>query len=136
MAVTKKEKNRRIKLLIEECNRIISYFGLYEWRVYFQYDEQIKEYTAYCEVYTPKSNAESDHQLAGIFYSTDWIMDEDTKDEDILATAFHEIMELLLMKLRRFAENTSLVISEREIDTEIHRIIRIFENRIYKRGLV
>ena len=112
MVISKKEKNRRIILFIDECKRIIEYFGLYDWRVYFSYDEQTEEYNAYCETNRIISNNEGDNRLIGIFYSTKWLEDKDVKDKEILTSAFHEIMELLLTKLRYFAENISIVISK------------------------
>jgi hypothetical protein len=134
--ISNKEKKRRINLFKSEFNRFVDYFGIYDYEIYFEENKKIKEYKAYIEVEHLISNKESNGQIVLIFYTTFWIIDKNTKDDEIKKVAFHEFLELLLIKLRDYAVNTSVVISEREIDVEVHRIIRILENTIYKRGLI
>ena len=136
MAIDKKEQIRRVKVFKHEFNRLVQYFGLYDWEIFFKEDKESKRYKAYCTWEKIKSNEESNGQQAIIFYAKKWIEDKEVSDKEIKQTTFHEFMELLLGRLRDFSVNTSIVISEREIDTEIHRIIGIFENTIYKRGLI
>ena len=134
--MNKKEKDRRVEIFINEFNRLIEYFGIYDWGIYFEEDKTTKKYRAYIQIEYLNSNIESNGQIVEVCYAKFWIENEEVKEEEIKEVAFHEVLELILNRLRNYGSNTSLVISEREIDSEVHRIIRIFENRIYKKGLI
>ena len=46
--------------------------------------------------------------------------------------AFHEVMELMLFKIRQFGLENANEYRENEMNEEIHSIIRTLENTIYK----
>lgn len=72
-----------------------------------------------------------DGRIFTITYSDKWIKDKNTKKEDIDKTAFHECLEALTYRLRDFSLNQDYVVSPREVDSEIHRLIRTLENRVF-----
>ncbi len=55
----------------------------------------------------------------------------DYSPEEIKRTAFHEVCELLLCRLSTIGK--ARFVAELEIDEEIHNIIRILENTVFKR---
>ena len=59
-----------------------------------------------------------------------WLKSESATKFEIDRTAFHEVLEMLLARLRDFSNNTYEVVNPREVDGEIHRFIRIMENRV------
>lgn len=130
------EKNRRINLFKSSFQKFIDYFGVYDYAIHFFEDEDTEEYSAYVKTRGKMSNSEGEGQVASVFYSKTWIEGKNLKNDEIKKVAFHEFLELLLLKLRDYAMNNTIVISDREIDNEVHRIIRIFENTIYERGLI
>lgn len=63
-------------------------------------------------------------------------MKEDNHDNDYVRrelskVAFHEVMELMLFKLRDMANEKEKIIHWDEVDSEIHSIIRTMENVIF-----
>ena len=69
--------------------------------------------------------------LATFCYSENWIEDKKTTEKEIKQTCFHEVFELILAGLRTFSEDRETYISEREINIEVHRIIRKMENIVF-----
>jgi len=119
-------KKDNIEFFKNEVNSFIDFFGLNDWEIYIE-DDDDDSILGVLECDGMDSN-----RLATIRYSNDWISSKETTKYDISKTAFHEVMELLLIKLRSYSNNTELLVSEREIDEEVHRIIRTFENTILK----
>jgi len=133
--MTKKENN--IKYFKDEVNRFIDYFGLYDWRVYIE-EQTDKDSLASCHWHELRYRENDDHngggQTATIYYSKHWVENKKTTKEQLSRTAFHEVLEIMLCKLRDYAVNTKYLVTEMEIDNEIHRLIRIFENKLH--GLI
>jgi len=116
----------KVKLFKDSITKYIDFFSLHEWEIYFEEDDE-------------KGTIASTrwHEMNGaqnvIFsWGKDWIEDKTTTKEEIYKASFHEVLELLLAKLRDFSSNTTKKISKREVDTEVHRVIRIMENKVFK----
>jgi hypothetical protein len=65
-------------------------------------------------------------RVAEIRYNAGWLKSANRRE--LSRVALHEVLELRLSKLREFAHDRNTAISEREIDDEVHAIIRVFEN--------
>lgn len=117
----------KIKFFKQEVKRYIDLFGLYDWELYFD-KEKSPDCRASCIV---DSNPQGEaSRIVTICYDEDWLKEENDLKQ-ISKTAYHEVNELLLSKLREFSTNREIYVSHREVDDEVHRIIRIFENRIF-----
>lgn len=99
----------------------IKHFGLYGWDVHLDHRTD-KDSLAYTSYNVP-------NRSVTIVLSKDWDCTKIT-DIQIDKSAFHEIGELLMMRLRFIAETR--FISEEEIGEEVHNIIRILEHVIWK----
>jgi hypothetical protein len=110
---------QKINFFKSEAKRFIAIHGLINYAVFFDSDEN-PECRASCEM--PDSN----RQLT-IGYNETWLRQTDDCDE-ISKTAYHEVIELLLAKLRLMASEKESYYSNVMIDEEIHRIIRLLEN--------
>ena len=122
---------QKIKFFKTECQRFIDFFGLYEWQVFFKAHDLNEYARAMCSASGYIDNHQGDGQQSTISYDEEWISDKQTEPMEISMCAFHEVLELMLMKLRYFAANNELIIQEREVDEEIHRVIRRLENKVY-----
>jgi hypothetical protein len=119
----------KIKFFKDASNWFISYFGLYDWEVNFRKDENPNN-RASCTTNRISNNEVSTARMSTLSYEENWLKQEDNLKE-IAKACFHEVMELNFSKLKNFAYLKDTHISEREIDDEIHRIIKLFENRVF-----
>jgi hypothetical protein len=119
-----KTNEKQFKIYKKEVKKWIKIFGLYGWTIKYIHDQPILG-----------------DGLAGVLPDLDartvvFILNEDwvipPKKKDIKLVAFHEVMELLLFRLNTLAKARYMQ-SEYDIDEEIHNIIKIFENRIFKK---
>ena len=120
--------DQKIKYFVSECQRFIDFFGLYEWQIYFDQHEDDTA-RAMCSTIGITDNESGNGLTTCLSYSMAWIIE--AKKDEISICAFHEVMELMLSQLRDFAVNSEFIITQREIDDEVHRVIRRFENKIY-----
>ena len=108
----------------KQVNKWIDFFDLRSFEVYiFEENNQDNKATCY------QNSIDVGGQIASIVYNKEWIGKADRPE--ISKVAFHEVMELLLFELRLMSGNHDLHISKREVDKEIHRVIRILESKIY-----
>lgn len=122
----------------DNAEEFISFF---KDRVYFYQKElglqsycidilpQIKENTR-ASTYDGDTDMQRSNRRVTIAYSLEFIHDKDTTLDDVALSAFHEVCELMLLDLRRFAEKSC---SEVIIDREVHKIIRTLENVLWKK---
>lgn len=68
-------------------------------------------------------------KIATIYYSIDWLQSPNTTKEDISQTAFHEIMELMLNRMRIKLER---YYSVRVVRGLMHEVIVRMENTLWK----
>ena len=110
------------KLFVKECRYWLAYFGLTAWEVIFvQEDEHVEDTSAraWCSV-----EDLSDRQVVmGI--ARVWDIEPDLPN--ISKVAFHEVLELLTMRLFVLAA-TGVVMQIRE---ENHALIRTLENSVF-----
>jgi len=119
--------NKKINFFKNETRRFMDFFGLHNWDITFAIEED-SDNEASC--WSSSIEDLNSNRTITIAYEVEWLKQENNL-KVISKTAFHEVMEIMLMKLRLFAENKTLLVTEREIDDEVHNIIRIFENRIF-----
>lgn len=126
--MTKKEKIRHFK---SEINRFVKYFGLYDYEIVFdEIDNPDGRASSHFFYYDNRVNA--DAQNVDVCWSKDWIESELNKRE-ISKTAFHEVLEIMLYKIFELARCRNIIVTDREVAQEKHRIIRIFENTIFEK---
>jgi len=122
----------------DNAEEFISFF---KERVYFYQKElglqsyridilpQIKENTQ-ASIYDGDTDMQRSNRRVTIAYSVEFIHDKDTTLDAVDLSAFHEVCELMLVDLRRFAEKSC---SEVIIDREVHKIIRTLENVLWEK---
>lgn len=123
-------KIEKIKYFESEVKRFYDFFGLHFWDLSIKQYETDK-YEASCWTNPFYEQGVGCGFRATITYGKKWIESDITKD-DISKTCFHEILELLLTRMRDFANQKEIYVSSREVDDEIHRIINTLENKIYR----
>ena len=69
-------------------------------------------------------------QIINVSYNAEWLNNKETSSEEITRVVFHEVMEIVLSRLRALSLNNDVNISFREVDSEVHRVIRTFENKV------
>lgn len=120
--------DQKIKYFISECKRFIDFFGLHDWQIYYEpHDDEGAR--AMCT--TDMMTGDGCGMIARISWSPDWIKDKETDKYELSVCAFHEVIELMFSFIRDYAMNRNIYISHREVDNEIHRIIRRFENKVF-----
>lgn len=116
---------KKFNYFIERVYYWVSYFGLYNWRITVHLDEDSEEndlaYTTFVV-----SNKRAD-----IFLCADW-QDIEMTDIELDRTAFHEVTEVLLLKIRYLAGKRTY--NSDEIDGEIHSIISILTEKIFEKS--
>jgi hypothetical protein len=117
-----KTTKKHFELFQKEAAKWIEYLGLKGWRVTFRH------------YYLSGSRAEihSDSladRSVSIFLSTDWGNDLVT-DSNIKRSAFHEVCELLLLRIYSMAVDRDS--TESQVTEESHNIIRTLENTVFK----
>lgn len=121
MKITKKQ----FELFKKEALKWLEYFGLKSWSVYFE-QKKIEGCRALCTFNCVGG-------IATISLGTSW--NEQNKifvtDEIIKRTAFHEVCELFLARLNDMVSQR-YNLNEGDVEEEIHRIIRVLENTVWK----
>lgn len=107
----------------------INFFGLYDYE--FVVEKQEKKIARASYYYhNLDDEPDSDARIFTICYSECWIEDKTTTKDDIIKTAWHEVFESMFYRLLDYSLNTQYIVQPREVDSEIHKIVRIFENKI------
>jgi hypothetical protein len=118
-----KTTNEHFRLFQAECEKWIEFFGLYGWSVHYKH-VKIDGCYGQCLYNTVG-------RVATIELNTYFEFAGKPVVTIVKETAFHEICELLLGKLRdlsigKMSSNYDVV------DEEIHNIIRILENKVFE----
>ena len=114
-----KTTKKDFELFKKECQKWIKFFGLSEYRIEYFNLKEANGTRAQTEDY-------NDLMAADIIFPKE--LHDQTDIKKIRKAAFHEVCEILLMKLRIMANeqyNWDLV------NKEIHTVIRKLENSIY-----
>lgn len=123
-------KEQKVKFFKNEILRFVKYFGLLDYEIFFnEQDNENNFATSYFWYYDSENG---DAQNVEIKYSKSWINKKLTKKE-ISKIAFHETMEILLFRLYSLARSRDIVVTNKQVDIENHRIIRILENTIFEK---
>jgi len=115
-----KTTNSHFKLFRKEVQKWINILGLYGWEVIIEHDEFVPDSLG-------SIKALVEPRCCSIGLSPIW--SENPTDIAIKKTAFHEVMELLLIRISTIAEER--FIKQREINEEAHNIIRTMENVLF-----
>lgn len=109
----------------DEADYWIKEFGLLDWRVSYVFEKIDNDFYAECRTYW--------YGRSAILVLNKW-MDEQIEEYQIRKTAFHEVCELLLEEMRKFALNKSIAAEEHEdmINGAAHGVIRRLENSVFK----
>lgn len=120
-----KTTRRHLEAFKKECGKWIKVFGMLGWRFYYQHKDIEGRQIAYCcfpdkpedRVFTIglTLHLEGNYSMA-----------------DIRRSAFHEVMEAFLYKIRFLAG--CRYIQPEEIDEEVHHIIRTLENAVFEKS--
>lgn len=112
----------------EKCvQEAIDFLGLHSFR--FVITSQEKPGAKASNYYHSMADTDGSPRVFTICYSEDWIR-EVTNLKEIRSIAFHEVFETMFYRLRDFSLNTTEVVLPREVDDQIHSIVRTFENKI------
>ena len=111
---------KQYELFQETVREWMSRFGLMGWRADFSHE---KEDDARAAV-----NINFEDRIATFKFSDEWRGEPD--DDKIMRSAFHEVCEVLIGKLGFLAKERCT--NDDEIGEEMHVIIRILENTVYK----
>ena len=127
----KKEDKLNIKRKIfkDAMNHCIKFFNMEdcEFTLIEIEDSSIR---GRCNYWNMNTTPYSDPRTFTINYDKSWLEDKDTHSEEIKKVAMHEVLEAWLSKLRDYSMNNSYIVTEREVDGEIHKVIRLFENKL------
>jgi hypothetical protein len=120
-----KTTSKHFEIFKKECEKWIKIFGLLGHRFYYQHEnnENAGNCIAYCAF--PDNHEDRVFTLGltkdlGLDYSI----------IDLKRSAFHEVMEAFLYRIRNIAG--CRYVAPEEIEDEIHNIIRTLENVLWK----
>ena len=118
-----KTTKKDFKLFCNEVDKFIFIFGLRGWEIACKHESLEDGWAAKCHYWLTD-------RCADITLATEW---DDEKfercDTEIRKAAFHECCELLLARIQIIAENR--FVQPREIEEEIHHIIKVLENVLF-----
>lgn len=121
-----KTTTKHFELFKSECEKWIERFGLLGHRFYFAHNDDKNDALAWC-VYPDR------HEDRAFTLGLTKTLDKDRFDGfepmDINRSAFHEVMEAFLYRLRNLA--MCRFITPEEVEDEVHNIIRTLENVLY-----
>ena len=109
-----------------ECTKWINYFGLVGWDIDYEHSDKNNFDTLYLS-YIARDGIE--HRRCTFGLTVDWDKTKITKNE-IAKCAFHEVLHLMFARIEDIGE--SRYISRSEISEELHNLIAIFENTLFK----
>lgn len=123
-----KTTKQQFKVFKDECKKWIERFGLKGWRVEYCHEETDSNDRANITYYTSGRSAV-------INLSAVWGKNRTASISDsiIKQAAFHEVCELLLARLEMMAKE-EIGNSKYAIEEEVHNLIRILENTVWKEG--
>ena len=111
------------RVFTQEAQRWIDRFGLKDWEVIFECNDDFPDNRASC------CASSLEDRVCRIVLTETWPARPSRME--IAMSAFHEVMELLFMQMR-YSITSIPGVDERLVDAEVHRIIRIFENAVWR----
>jgi len=116
-----KTTTRDFAIFKKECRRWIEYFGLIDWRVVIVHEELDEKEDAWGRCIGSREG-----KIATIILNKDG---GPAEDKHIKLTAFHEVVELLLMEMHSMILDRS--IDRFDVDRVVHTVVRTLENCIF-----
>lgn len=117
-----KTSKKHFDLFKKESLKYIDLLGLREYDILFKH-VTLQDSLAGCDVYW-----QSRHAI--LYLGKDWNdTNFDLTDQEIKRTAFHEVLEILLMPIRDYANKRNC--TPELVDCEIHRIIQTLLNTFH-----
>jgi len=121
---------KRFKSYVDHSKHAIEFFGLYDFEYEFSIDDSGQEqFRASTSWHNTFNDVIGSARQFTIEVSKDFLL-ETADDGEIRMAAWHEIMESMFYRLSDMATNTKYVVTEDDVSNELHRIIRILENRL------
>jgi hypothetical protein len=111
-------KSDRFGIFKKECEKWINIYGLHGWNIRYN-TMQDENNSGLCEF-------DLQNKMSTISLNTE----KSEKDIDPKLIAFHEVTELLLSKIRYLSSER--FIQPDEVDEELHTLIRVLENVLWK----
>lgn len=121
-----KTTSKHFEIFKSECEKWIEIMGLLGHRFYFMHNDDNNDALAWC-VYP--DNHEDRAFTLGLTKTLRKDRINDFSLLDIKRSAFHEVMEAFLYRIRNLS--MCRFISPEEVDDEVHNIIRTLENVLY-----
>ena len=118
--------DRLIKLFTDRVRFWQEHLGLLSWCI--DVLPQMKD-TSEASTYVNNTEAGVSNRRVTVAYSLGFIHDEKTTDEMVDKAAFHEVCEVLLVPLRTMAQRAA---GDHLVDNEVHAVIRVLENRLFR----
>ena len=115
----KKTTKKDFEIFKKECKKWIDYFGLNIYRVEFFISKEANGNRGMTKDY---------NQLMAVDIIFPEELHDETGIEKIKSVAFHEVCEVMFMRIRKMAGK---YFDWNLVDREIHTIIRMLENSIY-----
>lgn len=113
--------NEDFNIFKNEAIKWLDYFGLKGWRIFWKHEKLDADFAQVRYNILARN--------AVLVLNTEF----DTcgySEDQIRSSAFHEVCELLFVRLADIGKMR--FVTEVEIDEEVHNLIRIFENTIFK----
>lgn len=109
---------------VRYCRKWIAKLGALDWQWYFEFEREKKDSLASFSVY-------EDGKAATITLSGQW---EGVRpsERELEISAFHEIYEVTLHRLREMSEGGPSL--EKDVEREIHAVVRRMENVLFGIG--
>ena len=118
-----KTTKHHFEIFQRECEKWIMRFGLLGWRFYYQHKDIEERQLAYC-LYP------DDPQDRVFTLGLTLNLEGDYPMIDIKRTAFHEVMEAFLYKMKYLAQ--ARYVQPEEIHEETHNLVRTLENVVWQ----
>jgi len=115
MKTTKKD----FEMFKKECQKWIDILGLKDWHIWYEHEQTDENCIAQ---YAEDPQARS----LTIWFTTG--LHSPLTEHDIKSTAFHEIMEVYMVDLRRMALESN---SFKSVDEAMHKVVRMLENVLF-----
>ena len=118
-------QQRDFEVFVEESKYWLDFFGIKDWSINFRFKELHEGFRAECKV-------NWSGRICYLCLST--THKEKPSDLEIRKSAFHEVLELLLIDLEYTLLDEKIPTEERKYLAEVqrHSLIRRFENTVFK----
>ena len=120
-----KTTKKQFEIFKKECKKWREFFGLSNWNICYLLGDM--------DGYAAGTVCDFDQHQAHITLSDYYDFSWSWKPSDLKQYAFHEICHVVLERIDYIA--CARFVQQSEIDEEIHSLIRMLENVIFKRGL-